>query len=78
MVCASYTLSRAPVLIFAGMQHLPAIRDRVSAFVSALDARASSALTGMEVLTARYSRVCGVFIGRQSIGSLPQLSMVQL
>jgi hypothetical protein len=54
MVCASYTLSRAPVLIFAGMQHLPAIRDQVSAFVSPLDARASTALTGVELLTARH------------------------
>jgi hypothetical protein len=75
MVCARYTLTRAPVLIFAGMQHLPAIRDQVSAFVSALDARALYVLTGMELLTARYSRVYGVSIGRQSVSSLPQLTM---
>ena len=34
-------------LIFAGMQHLPAIRHKVSAFVGLSDARASSALTGV-------------------------------
>jgi hypothetical protein len=76
MVCARYTLSRAPVLIFAGMQHLPAIRDQVSAFVSALDARALYVLTGMELLIARYSRVYGVFIGSESVSSLPRLTMV--
>lgn len=48
------TRFHAPVLIFAGMQHLPAIRNQVSAFVSLLDARAPSALTGMELLTARH------------------------
>ena len=76
MVCARYTLSRAPVLIFAGMQHLPAIRDQVSAFVSALYARACSALTGMELLTARYSHVYGMFTGSRSVSSHPQLTMV--
>lgn len=62
MVCASYTLSRAPAVIFAGMQHLPAIWDQVSAFVSPLNARAFCVLAGMfgrlmELLTARCSCV---------------------
>jgi hypothetical protein len=73
MVCASCTLSRARKLIFAGMQDLPAIRDQVSAFVGPSDARASSARTGMNLLTARYSRV---FIGNQPFSSLPLLTML--
>jgi len=44
-LCQVHAFTRC--VIFAGMQHLPAIRHKASAFISPLDARASYVHTGM-------------------------------